>query len=88
MRLLLSDFKIFSSIKWEIIVTFFFRGDHPDYPIRIDGPDGVRPVHARYALTCAGLHSDRVSALTGCDPEPKIVPFRGEYLLLDPEKAK
>ena len=24
----------------------------------------------------------------GCPSEPKIVPFRGEYLLLSPEKAK
>ena len=26
--------------------------------------------------------------MTGCKSEPKIVPFRGEYLLLNPEKAK
>ena len=39
-------------------------------------------------MTCAGLQSDRVAALTGCSSEPKIVPFRGEYLLLNPEKAK
>ncbi len=26
--------------------------------------------------------------MTGCDSDPKIVPFRGEYLLLNPELAK
>ena len=26
--------------------------------------------------------------MTGCPSEPKIVPFRGEYLLLSPEKSK
>ena len=41
-----------------------------------------------YVLTCAGLYSDRVASMTGCLSEPKIVPFRGEYLLLSPEKSK
>ena len=30
-------------------------------------------------VTCAGLHSDRVAALTGRPREIRIVPFRGEY---------
>lgn len=40
----------------------------------------------KYVLTCTGLHSDRVAAMTGCDINPRIVPFRGEYLLLKEEK--
>lgn len=47
-----------------------------------------RSVLCSHVLACAGLQSDRVATLTGCSTEPKIVPFRGEYLLLDPEKAK
>ena len=47
-----------------------------------------RHVSCRHVLSCAGLYSDRVAALTGCSSEPKIVPFRGEYLLLNPDKAK
>ncbi|VDO98242.1 unnamed protein product, partial [Soboliphyme baturini] len=43
-------------------------------------------LRAKYVITCCGLQSDRVAALTGCSPIPKIVPFRGEYLLLKPEK--
>ena len=37
-------------------------------------------------VICAGLQSDRVAALTGDDAEPAIVPFRGEYYRLAPEK--
>ncbi|KAK6039189.1 hypothetical protein COOONC_23307, partial [Cooperia oncophora] len=37
-------------------------------------------------ITCTGLQSDRVAQLTGCSPLPKIIPFRGEYLYLKPEK--
>lgn len=34
---------------------------------------------ADYLVTCCGLQSDRVAALTGIQPEARIVPFRGEY---------
>lgn len=40
----------------------------------------------RYAVNCAGLHSDRVSRLAGRRPEVVIVPFRGEYYDLVPER--
>ncbi len=30
-------------------------------------------------VTCAGLHSDRVAAACGLEPEARIIPFRGEY---------
>lgn len=40
-----------------------------------------------HILTCAGLHSDRLSEISGCSPEPRIVPFRGDYLVLKPEKS-
>lgn len=39
-----------------------------------------------YVVICAGLHSDRVARLAGDEAEPAIVPFRGEYLDLVPEK--
>jgi len=35
-----------------------------------------------WIVTCAGLHSDRMAALTGKPREARIVPFRGEYFLL------
>jgi (S)-2-hydroxyglutarate dehydrogenase len=37
-------------------------------------------------IVCAGLHSDRVAALAGDGRDPAIVPFRGEYHLLRPER--
>jgi L-2-hydroxyglutarate oxidase LhgO len=37
-------------------------------------------------IACAGLHSDQVAAFTGEDPSPQIIPFRGDYWLLRPER--
>ena len=36
-------------------------------------------VEARFAVNCAGLHSDRIARMAGADPGISIVPFRGEY---------
>ncbi len=38
-------------------------------------------------INCAGLFSDRVSRMAGADPQVMIVPFRGEYYDLIPERA-
>jgi (S)-2-hydroxyglutarate dehydrogenase len=40
----------------------------------------------RFVINCAGLHSDRVAKLNNVDPQAKIIPFRGEYYELTPEK--
>lgn len=40
----------------------------------------------RFVINCAGLHSDRIAKLGQVDPQAKIVPFRGEYYELIPEK--
>ena len=37
-------------------------------------------------VICAGLQSDRVARLAGDEREPAIVPFRGEYYRLSPER--
>jgi len=37
-------------------------------------------------IVCAGLQVDRVARLAGDGGEPRIVPFRGEYLRLVPER--
>jgi len=44
------------------------------------------PVAARYVVSCAGLHADRVARLTGAPDTPRIVPFRGDYYVLRPEQ--
>ena len=45
-------------------------------------------IRAKYVVTCAGLHADRVAKKSGGEEIPKIVPFRGDYLLMAPDKAK
>jgi len=39
-----------------------------------------------FIINCAGLFSDRVSRFCGLDPAMKIVPFRGEYYEVVPER--
>ncbi|KAL7380778.1 hypothetical protein ABVT39_023986 [Epinephelus coioides] len=55
------------------------------YPIAVKDKKG-NEVRCRYVLTCGGLYSDRLSQISGCSREPRIVPFRGDYLVLKPEK--
>jgi (S)-2-hydroxyglutarate dehydrogenase len=43
-------------------------------------------LRARHALFCAGLASDRLAIAAGGPPEPRIVPFRGGYLHVKPER--
>jgi L-2-hydroxyglutarate oxidase LhgO len=43
-------------------------------------------VRGRNYIACAGLQSDRVLRLSGSRPEARIIPFRGEYFELVPEK--
>jgi len=38
-------------------------------------------------VNCAGLQSDRVARLAGVEPGVRIVPFRGEYYNVRPERA-
>jgi L-2-hydroxyglutarate oxidase len=42
------------------------------------------PVAARAVVTCAGLQSDRMAAMTGRGGGERIVPFRGDYCVLRP----
>ncbi|XP_027856946.1 L-2-hydroxyglutarate dehydrogenase, mitochondrial isoform X2 [Xiphophorus couchianus] len=59
--------------------------DGMKHPIAIRNKKGDE-VRCRYVLTCGGLYSDRLSQISGCSTEPRIVPFRGDYLVLKPEK--
>ncbi|MDP1847670.1 MAG: L-2-hydroxyglutarate oxidase [Solirubrobacteraceae bacterium] len=53
--------------------------------IRLRGAGGEE-ARAKRAVFCAGLWSDRLAVLAGADPDPRIVPFRGAYLQLRPER--
>src|SRR6185295_17461627 len=43
-------------------------------------------VRASYLINCAGLHCDRIARLAGERLDMRIVPFRGEYFELRPER--
>jgi L-2-hydroxyglutarate oxidase LhgO len=43
-------------------------------------------VAARRMIACAGLYADRVAHLTGAPRDPRIVPFRGDYWELRPDR--
>ncbi|MBV9544469.1 MAG: L-2-hydroxyglutarate oxidase [Chloroflexi bacterium] len=44
-------------------------------------------VAAKHVVACAGLHADRVARLSGAPRDPRIVPFRGDYWVLRPDRA-
>jgi len=58
----------------------------------VDEPGGLRlatpraAFRARRLIACAGLHADRIARLAGAQPQVRIVPFRGEYYFLRPER--
>jgi len=45
-------------------------------------------VRCRALVNCGGLYSDRVARICGVDPGVEIVPFRGEYYELVPERRQ
>ena len=53
--------------------------------VKVIGTDAGE-FEAKFVINCAGLHSDRVARMAGADPGARIVPFRGEYFELVPEK--
>jgi L-2-hydroxyglutarate oxidase len=57
---------------------------------RIDGEITLETsgeaMHGRCLVNCAGLHSDRVAAMSGRHSAERIIPFRGEYYELIPER--
>lgn len=67
-----------------------------DFPVtrvtRLDG-GGLEVASGDDSLTvdrlvlCAGLHSDTVAELADDGSEPRIIPFRGEYMTVSPDKA-
>ena len=52
--------------------------------LRIGTPDGA--VLAHRLVNCAGLYSDVVARLAGAPVDVQIIPFRGEYYMIRPER--
>jgi L-2-hydroxyglutarate oxidase LhgO len=57
------------------------RGD------RVEVSTGARVLSFDRLVICAGLQSDQVASWAGDDASPAIVPFRGEYFRLIPERT-
>jgi 2-hydroxyglutarate dehydrogenase len=64
-------------------VTGIWREDNGSVLVHHDGA-----VRTRRAVFCAGAASDRLAVRDGADPDPRIVPFRGTYLRLKPEREE
>jgi L-2-hydroxyglutarate oxidase len=72
------------------------RGGEIHYGQQVEGISessdvvSIRTQHSQYQakwlVNCAGLFSDRIAALAGYQTGMKIVPFRGEYYVLNDEK--
>jgi L-2-hydroxyglutarate oxidase LhgO len=48
--------------------------------------DSGDEIEAALLVNCAGLQSDRVARMAGAKPPVQIVPFRGEYYIMDPSR--
>jgi L-2-hydroxyglutarate oxidase LhgO len=57
-----------------------------DRPGRVILETPAGEVEAQHVVACAGLHADRVARLTGAPTDPRIVPFRGDYWILRPDR--
>lgn len=72
------------------------RGGEVVTGVRVDGVAesgrALRLSHARGSVTaghvlfCAGGWSDRLAVMAGASPDPRIIPFRGAYLLAEPAR--
>lgn len=83
-----TDFKDLNGeifLNWELAA--IEHSEKPDYPIKLIPRTAQNiALNTKFLIACAGLHSDSVAKLSGCSEEPKILPVRGEYLCLTPEK--
>ena len=43
-------------------------------------------VQSKFLINCAGLFSDRLARMAGANPDLQIVPFRGEYYTIAPQR--
>ncbi|CAJ0591045.1 unnamed protein product [Cylicocyclus nassatus] len=59
---------------------------HPRFPISVRSDWKCAQIYTKFVVTCGGLHSDKLAQMSGCSPSPKVLPFRGDYSLLKPEK--
>ncbi|XVV39198.1 L-2-hydroxyglutarate oxidase [Streptomyces sp. CA-100214] len=70
----------------EVMLGFPVRGI-TNVPGGIEVASGQQRVKVDRLIMCAGLQSDSVAKLAQDKREPKIIPFRGEYMLLKPDRT-
>jgi L-2-hydroxyglutarate oxidase LhgO len=58
---------------------------HKDSRLYLETTKGE--IAARRVINCAGLHADRVARMMGVDTGVRIIPFRGEYFSIRPDRA-
>ncbi len=61
-------------------------GDSVEISLRASGGSGEETIGAGYAVLCAGAWADKLAVAAGAPDDPRIVPFRGSYLKLRPER--
>ncbi|MDO9086226.1 MAG: L-2-hydroxyglutarate oxidase [Anaerolineaceae bacterium] len=59
-----------------------FKNDHATIQLQTSSGE----IETRNLINCAGLRSDKVARLCGVNPGLQIIPFRGEYYEVVPEK--
>jgi L-2-hydroxyglutarate oxidase LhgO len=57
-----------------------------DRPGRVVVQTTAGDIEVKHVIACAGLHADRVARLSGAPRDPRIVPFRGDYWVLRPDR--
>jgi (S)-2-hydroxyglutarate dehydrogenase len=57
---------------------------HADGRLVLETSQGA--VQSKFLINCGGLFSDRLARMAGADPDLQIVPFRGEYYTIAPQR--
>lgn len=70
----------------EVMLNFPVTGI-TNVPGGLEVASGQQRVKADRLILCAGLQSDSVAKLAQDKQEPRIIPFRGEYMLLKPDRT-
>jgi L-2-hydroxyglutarate oxidase LhgO len=58
----------------------------PGRTVWVDTTVGL--IQTRFLIACAGVYADRVATMSGAARNPRIVPFRGDYYILKPERRQ
>ena len=51
------------------------------------GRDNYQNINCQHLISCCGMFSDRISGLSNCSSTPRMLPLRGDYLLIPRQKT-